>query len=560
MTTPTLSQSKEVETQMPLDWSKRLKSASWVMMNHVARHTGAGIVVAVAYFDPGNWGVDLQAGSQYGYKLLFIVLLSGLFAVFFQALASRLGCVTGLDLAAHCRLLLYNRSNHPRVIRWTMLYPLYVLSEIAVIATDLAELLGSAIALCMLFPSLPLWGGVLLTASDVLLLLAIGDPLRGRPAKLFESVIAILVLAVLVSMSIIISKISINWGDAFDGFIPSKPVFQSGGLYTSIGIIGATCMPHSIFLGSFLSTQDRTTSVKIDLPSTFSNSSISLETSASSPPQPRHVAPSLRRYFINMFRPTQSERVFDDVKCHAERENNSLSFIRRHLYHGYVDLVVSLLGVAVVINAFILILASAVFYYGDGENPSVVPASLFDAHDLIGTWVSKPAAVLFALALLCAGQSSSIIATVAGQVICEGFIHWKISPVLRRLFTRTLGLIPSVVVAVAAGRPGIDTLLVASQVVLSIVLPFIVFPLVFLTSSKSIMSVKKPIDITDSAPVDLPAQNESAEIVPTVAEASVEVVSFANNVFTKWLGYLVWLVILVANVYVIVTLALGEDS
>ena len=176
----------------------------------------------------GNWGVDLQAGSEFGYKLLFVVLLAGIFAIFMQVSApttrgsymadlhpqtqaSRLGCVTGLgesldervdrksitepiaDLASHCRLLLHDRPKHKMLWRWVVLYPLYVLAEIAIISTDLAELLGSAIALCMLFPALPLWAGVLLTAADVLLLLAFRDPLRGRPVRLFELFIAVLV-------------------------------------------------------------------------------------------------------------------------------------------------------------------------------------------------------------------------------------------------------------------------------------------------------------------------------------------------------------------------------
>ncbi|TFK56542.1 natural resistance-associated macrophage protein [Heliocybe sulcata] len=538
----------------------KFRSLGRILWHHVTRHVGPGIVSSVAYFDPGNWGVDLQAGSQYGYKLLFVVLLAGIFAVFFQSLASKLGCVTGLDLASHCRLMLYNRPKHTRLYRWLVLYPLYVLAEIAIISTDLAELLGSAIALTLLFPSLPIWAGVLITASDVFILLIIGDPLRGRPVKMFEWLIAVLVLAVFISMAIIIARVHVDWGDTFDGFVPSKTVFQSGGLYTSIGIIGATVMPHSLFLGSFLATQDRVTTSK-SLTSVSNRSKDSLADSYEDTSFLRVVFKKVVHSCINTFRVVRVEEE-DTPKSHAEHSNKPLSFVRAHLYHGIVDVIVSLIGFAVLINAFILVLASAVFYYGSGQRGSEVPASLFDAHSLIRSLVGKPAAVLFALALLCAGQSSSIIATVAGQIVCEGFIQWRVSPMLRRMLTRSLGLIPSMVVAIASGRSGIDTLLVASQVVLSIVLPFIVFPMLWLTSSKSVMGVSKP---SDHAITPDPA---SGEPVPGIRMASADdleraeeqQVYFNNNRITAGIGYAIWLLILIANVYVIVSLAMGEDS
>ncbi|CAL1694687.1 unnamed protein product [Somion occarium] len=412
----------------------RIRSTSRVVVNHIVKHTGVGIVCAVAYFDPGNWGVDLQAGSQFGYKLLFIVLLAGLFAAFLQVLASRLGCVTGLDLASHCRLLLYNRPKRPRLYRWLLLYPLYALSEIAIISTDLAELLGSAIALCLLFPRLPLWAGVLLTASDVLLLLALGNPLGGRPVRLFELLIAALVLTVLVCMAIIISKVGVHWGQAFYGFVPSNSIFKSGALYTSIGIIGATVMPHSLFLGSALATQDRITSSTELTKPVFSVSSATSSqsgfTSASLATFRRSRLQSgfqhFKVAFLTAFRIVPVEEFANNPTTHAEHENRPLAIVRAHIYHGMVDIVVSLLGFAVAINAMILILASAVFFYGSGKG-SGGPASLFDAYDLLRDIVGKPAATLFALALLASGQSSSIIATMAGQIVSEGFLRWRIS-------------------------------------------------------------------------------------------------------------------------------------
>ncbi|KAG6896240.1 hypothetical protein C0992_009537 [Termitomyces sp. T32_za158] len=364
--------------------TERVRSMGKIVAHHLRSHTGVGIVCAVAYFDPGNWGVDLQAGSQYGYRLLFVVLLAGIFAVFLQVLASRLGCVTGLDLASHCRLLLHSRPKHRLLYRWIGLYPLYVLAEVAIIATDLAELLGSAIALCMLFPKLQLWHGVLITAFDVFILLLFGDPLRGRPVRMFEFIIA-------------------------------------------------------------------------------------------------------------------------------------------------------------------------------GLRGDEVPASLFDAYDLIRNLVGQGAATLFAVALLAAGQSSSIICTVAGQAVSEGFLQWRTSPALRRIITRLIAIVPSMVVAIAVGRPGIDALLVISQVVLSIVLPFIMVPLIYCTSSKSVMSVRKT---RDDDPPSTPSDTALRVMSPCQIEDAEpdEMVDFSSGWFATGIGAMICLIVAAANVYVITSLARGSHG
>ncbi|OCH95717.1 smf Mn2+ and Fe2+ transporter-like protein [Obba rivulosa] len=544
--------------------ASRLRSGARLVFNHATKHTGVGIICAVAYFDPGNWGVDLQAGSEFGYKLLFVVLLAGLIAVYMQVLASRLGCVTGLDLAAHCRLLLHDRPKHTWAWRWLALYPLYALAEVAIISTDLAELLGSAMALCMLFPQLPLWAGVLLTASDVLILLALRDPLRGKPVRLFELMIAALVFTVLVCMAIIVSQAGVHWGQAFDGFVPSSALFKSGALYTSIGILGATVMPHSLFLGSALATQDRVSSkgdilydASIALAKPIPSLDSNILPSAFAKKCASTVLRKFKRSVCSVFQilPVESEE--GRPKSHAERSNNCLSFIRAHLWHGIVDMVISLLGLAVVINSLILILAGAEFHRSSDN-----PATLFDAYDLLQDRIGVSGATLFALALLASGQSSSIVATMAGQTVSEGFLQWRISPVLRRLLTRLLGLVPSMAVAVALGRAGIATLLVTSQVILSIVLPFMIFPLIYLTSSRNIMSVKKsqpePIPITPAVVLQSTSPEGHMEIGESL-QLPDEFVDFSNGRFTMCLGYVIWLAIVVANVYAIVTLATGQE-
>ncbi|KAH9170589.1 natural resistance-associated macrophage protein [Lactarius sanguifluus] len=504
-----MSEQPPLTTQPSLDSQHKPRSIrvwvkkAWV---HITKHVGIGVICAVAYFDPGNWGVDLQAGSEFGYKLLFVVLLAGLFAVILQGLACKLGVVTGLDLAAHCRLLFHDRPKHPKLFRWLVLYPLYALSEVAIISTDLAELLGSAIALNLLFPRLPLWAGVLLTAFDVLLILAFADPLHGRPVRSFELIIAVLVLIVLVCMCILVSRIHVQWEEAFQGFLPSNALVQHGGLYTSVGILGATIMPHSIYLGSALATQDRVSMKPVVLPT---------------PSRIRdtgHWYNGLVGKFSALLRPTHGDNS-DEFASHADRPNNSLPFIKAHLYHGIIDLVVNLLGIAVVINSLILILASA--------------------------------AVIFALALLSAGQSASLVATVAGQIVSEGFLRWRVSPLMRRLLTRLLSLIPSVIVAVTVGRKGINTMLVASQVVLSIVLPFIIFPLVWLTSSRTVMRVRSPVTTAEAEP----QKEDDTEEQQTVA--THEYLDFSNGWVVAGIGYSIWLVVLVANCYVIITLIVG---
>ncbi|KAG8726406.1 hypothetical protein FRC12_023430 [Ceratobasidium sp. 428] len=212
--------------------------------------------------------------------------------------------------------------------------------------------------------------------------------------------------------------------------------------------------------------------------------------------------------------------------------NNSIEFIREHLGHAIIDIVMSLLGFAVVINSAILVLAAAAFFYS-GRSQDVGDAGLFDAYDLIRDIIGKPAAVMFAVALLCSGQSASITATLAGQIVSEGFIEWRVSPLVRRLITRLIGLIPSTIVAITVGRQGIDVLLVASQVALSIVLPFVIFPLVYLTSQESIMEVAKP---------------------------GGGVVGYKSNIVSTIIGYFIFAVVVVANSYVLVTLMMGKSG
>ncbi|KAH0838532.1 natural resistance-associated macrophage protein-domain-containing protein [Lanmaoa asiatica] len=582
--------------------------------HHLRRHVGAGILCSVGYFDPsvpplpppprprtrsppstppsGNWSVDIQAGSTFGYRpMLFVILLSGIMAVLFQVftsllpritphpepsqvLATRLGCVTGLDLAAHCRILLHDHPKHPRLVRFLLLYPLYVLAELAIIATDLAELLGSAIGLTLLIPALPLSASVLLTALDVFVFLLIADNSHaGRPVRLVEIVIILLVAAVFVSFIVLVIEVNPVWSQVFLGFVPSKELFntQPNAVYAAIGIVGATVMPHGLFLGSHFATQDR-------LSSTLSSPVVS---------RPSSLQSILRKPWRSMFSITRTSHddLTDRSTCHALRQNNPLSFIRAHLTHAIVDIIFSLLVVAVPINSAILILSGAVRH--DPSASSSV--GIFSMYDLVLNTLGKGAAFLLALTLVLSGQAASITATFAGQVVSEGFILWNISPFLRRLLTRLLSLIPSMVVAMAFGRAGINNLLVASQVALSIVLPFVVFPLIFLTSSKTVMSVNAPkaalqmndpmgqtptIDSTGAMGQDqssAPPSERSGIMMEEIEIIAIDkpvdtsgpqphgdTIDFSNSYIVSAVAYAIWLVISVANVYGLVALALPD--
>ncbi|KZW02119.1 natural resistance-associated macrophage protein [Exidia glandulosa HHB12029] len=437
----------------------------------------------------------------------------------------------------HCRLLFGNHPKHPRLVRAVILWPLYVLCEIAIIATDLAELLGSAIGLCLLIgPQFPLWAGVLLTAGDILLVLTLSRDRNGRPTRVVEFIVIALVAATFICFLVLIIKVRPYWPSVFEGYLPSHALVQHGAIYTSIGILGATVMPHALFLGSSLATLDRV-AVDITLP-TPNNAALGALTRA------QMVKRAVKALFgeedtapAGSVDATVGEGASAPQRArnHSEWENSSLGFVVAHLKHAVADIVASLLGFAMVINSAILILAAAVFFHAnkDSGSTSAAPAGLFDAHELITKVVGRPAGYLFAFALLCAGQSASLTATLAGQVVSEGFIEWRVSPFLRRLITRLLGLGPSAVVAIIFGKQGIDALLVGSQVALSFVLPFVVFPLVWLTSSPQVMRVR-------------------------VGEGKWK--DYSNSWFTSALGYAIFLVVVLANGYAIVSLALGQGG
>ncbi len=362
---------------------------------------GPALLVSVGYMDPGNWATDLAGGSQYNYALLWVLLMSNLMAMLLQSLAARLGVVCRRDLAQACR-----ESFPP----WVNI-PLYVLAEIAIIATDLAEVLGSAIALQLLF-GIPLLWGVVITTFDVLLLLA----LTSFGIRKLEAVILSFVATIGVAFVIEIFLAQPDWGGVLRGFVPSLP--DSGALYIAIGILGATVMPHNLYLHSSLV-------------------------------QTRLVGRS-------------------------EKD------IRASIRLNTIDSVISL-NLAFLVNAAILIMAAAVFYRAGLHDIAEIQDAYRMLEPILGAAIAP---IAFALALLASGQSSTITATLAGQIVMEGHLAIRIRPWLRRLITRLLAAGPAVLAILWFGERSTGDLLVLSQVVLSLQLPFAVIPLIHFVADR----------------------------------------------------------------------------
>jgi manganese transport protein len=386
---------------------------------------GPALLVSVGYMDPGNWATDLQAGAQFKYMLLWVVGLSSAMAIFLQIIAARLGIATGRDLAQCCR------DHLPAWTRW----PNYLSCEIAIAACDLAEVLGSAVALHLLFPRLTLLEAVLVTSLDVLLLLS----LQRLGMRLIESVILVLIATIGVCYYIeifVLPQTRPSFPEMARGlFAPDLPAFFASHdlVFLAIGIIGATVMPHNLYLHSAL---------------------------------------------------VQSRKLGRDPAS-----------LRRAERYNTIDTTVAL-SVAFLVNAAILILAAVVFFGHDrvalSSGKVIVFGSDADwiqvAYATLAPLVGKVAAsLLFAVALLASGQSSTITGTLAGQVVMEGFMHWRIAPWLRRLVTRLCAIIPAVVLIAVHGDNGITDLLTLSQVVLAIQLPLAMIPLLLFAGSKRLM-------------------------------------------------------------------------
>jgi manganese transport protein len=368
---------------------------------------GPGYLVAVGYMDPGNWATGLAGGSTFGYSLLWIIMLSNMMAILLQILSARLGIVTGMDLAQACR-----RHSSPASCRMQ-----WVLCEIAICATDMAEVIGTAIALNLLL-NIPLIWGVSLTVLDVLLVLW----LQQRGIRYLEAVVMSLLAVIFVCFAVNLVLAQPQWARVAVGFIPTQQtVTDPKMLYVAIGIIGATVMPHNLYLHSS----------------------------------------------------TVQTRRFDLTD----------SGKRNALRYATVDIVTALIF-AFLVNASILITAATVFHQSGHREVVEIQHAYHMLTPLMGTGI---ASLLFGLALLASGQSSTLTATLAGQIVMEGYLQLRLPTWMRRLLTRSLAIVPAFFATALYGESGIAKLLIFSQVVLSLQLPFAVIPLIRYTSDKTKM-------------------------------------------------------------------------
>ena len=368
---------------------------------------GPGYLVAVGYMDPGNWATDIAGGSSFGYTLLSVILFSNLMAMLLQSLAAKLGIVTGLDLAQACR---HQYSRPVRIMLW-------LLCEVAIAACDLAEVIGTAIALQLLF-GIPLVLGICVTAADVLLILL----LHQRGFRQLEAFVVALLIVITGCFAVELLLSQPDMDAVSKGFIPTTQIATNPAmLYIAIGILGATVMPHNLYLHSSL--------------------------------------------------------------VQTRRFERTRGGIREAIKFATIDSTVAL-GFAFFINAAILILAASAFH----AHGRTDVADIHQAYDLLTPILGAAgASALFATALLASGQNSTVTATLAGQIVMEGFVDFKIAPWLRRLATRLMAIVPAVIVATLYGSNGTMKLLILSQVILSLQLPFAVVPLVKFTSDRGLM-------------------------------------------------------------------------
>ena len=368
---------------------------------------GPGYLIAVGYMDPGNWATAIAGGSAFGYTLLSVVMAANLMAMVLQALSARLGIATGRDLAQACR----DHYSPP------VAFALWLLAELAICATDLAEIIGTAIALNLLF-GLPLAWGVAITVADVLLILA----LQARGFRYMEAFIVALMLVIAGCFVVQIALSQPQWAKVAAGFIPTPEIITNPAmLYVAIGILGATVMPHNLYLHSAL----------------------------------------------------VQTREFDE----------SANGRREAIRYATIDSTIAL-AFALLINAAILIVAAAAFH----AHGHMQVTEIQDAHKLLTPLLGAGfAGVLFAIALLASGQNSTITGTLAGQIVMEGFLDLRLKPWLRRLVTRLVAIVPAMYVTLHYGASGMAQLLVLSQVILSLQLPFAVIPLIQFTSDRAKM-------------------------------------------------------------------------
>ncbi|KAF2720151.1 natural resistance-associated macrophage protein [Polychaeton citri CBS 116435] len=482
-------------------WLQRTKNA----LTRFPKFIGPGFMISVAYIDPGNYATDVAAGASYRFRLLFVILVSNIFAIFLQSLCIKLGSVTGLNLSQMCR------AHLPRWLNYT----LYFFAESAIIATDIAEVIGTAIALKLLI-NVPLVAGCALSIVAVLVILFFYRPNSGsKTLRTFEFLIGLLVLGVVICFCFQLSLIeNASVGEVFRGYLPSSAVVESRGLYQACGILGATVMPHSLFLGSGM------------------------------------VQPRLREFdesnnLIREDTPTDDE---DDDPALA-KYRPTLHAIRACLSYSIVELAIALFTFALFVNSAILIVAGASLYSVEGSDS----ADLFGIYHLLHNTLAPAAATVFALALLLSGVTAMIVCTIAGQIVCEGHLSLKLKPWVRALLTRSLSIVPAIVIAGAVGEDGLSRALEGSQVALSVILPFVSAPLLWFTCRSKYMTLSADRVVVRGTDGTLAIAHRSS------SNADQTTVNMRNSWLTTTASLVIWLIIAIMNIALLVLAGLGIE-
>lgn len=503
---------------------------------------GPGLLVSVAYIDPGNYSTAVDAGASNQFSLLCIILLSNFIAIFLQCLCIKLGSVTGLDLSRACREYL------PRWLNWT----LYFFAECAVIATDIAEVIGTAIALNILI-KVPLPAGVAITVVDVFLIMFTYKPGASsiRFIRMFECFVAVLVVGVCICFAVELAYIpkTTSVKKVFRGFIPSSQMFDHNGMYTAISILGATVMPHSLFLGSAL-VQPRL----LDYDVQHGNYTVSNDDDKKK--QSKSAEDAMEEKYFN-YRPTNAA-------------------IKYCMKYSMIELSITLFTLALFVNCSILVVAGSTLY----DSSEADGADLFTIHDLLSRNLAPAAGTIFMLALLLSGQSAGVVCTMAGQIVSEGHINWKLQPWQRRLATRCISIVPCLIISICIGREALSKALNASQVVLSIVLPFLVAPLIFFTCKKSIMKTEITVDQAEddrnaqrknnnnnnNGESEADGNEENGVVEGNVSDMELEnrkdvkIVYMANNWLITAIAIIVWIFLSFLNIYAIVQLGISHGD
>ncbi|GMM31157.1 hypothetical protein DAMA08_039020 [Martiniozyma asiatica (nom. inval.)] len=510
-------------------------------------------MVSVAYMDPGNFSSSI-ASAQFQYKLLFSLVVSNIMAGFLQVLAGKLGICTGEDLATNCRRHLPPWLN----------YIIYTFAEISVIATDVAEIIGTAIAFNIIF-GISLMSGVFLTVIDVLFVIMAYRP-NGPMIflRLFEAFVSLLVLGTVICFAIELANVSetTDWSDVARGFLPSKEIFTDiKGIYLSAALLGSNLMPHSLYLGSGV-VQARMKAYDI---------------------KRGHYVPqeNNQKTGVFWFKKTAQDNETDDEISEQILEEQatykpSMEAINETMTYTVTELVVSLIFVALFVNAAILIVAGSALSepLDDDGDFALETADLFTLHHLLSSHLSKAAGSVFAFALLCSGLCGGTVVTIAGQLIMEGHAKVSIPPGLKRILTRFVAIIPCIIVVSIGGREGLSKVLNASQVVLSFMLPFVSAPLIYFTSNKHIMKVQIYTESTQESSSsevgDIELEDFSSLLKkpkPISFENKHKIMLTENGSFRdmsnkKWVAYLgwfTWTIISFLNFWLLFSMAMGKD-